>query len=167
MDTVVTRGCQPLKQNNCPTSVAASLFSPKTPNNANSPGGNSTSVGNRPATCLGGSPARPAPPADVCGRVLSTLPGPLSHLRPTPSRYSLGSLNHQQAFFQGLLCAARKHPHPPRYEIPIHTMVGIGKIESVKAPFLKNKGVEGMLFCHSAMGTQTPSLAAGTLTSGR
>lgn len=63
--TIVTWDCQPLKRNNCPTSVAASLFSLNTPNNANPRVETPASVGNGPAACLGGATASPRAPTDV------------------------------------------------------------------------------------------------------
>lgn len=109
--TSVTRGCQPLKQNNCPASMATSSFSLNTPNNANGPCGN-CSVRGEWGPRDGRVPARPWPPAGVCGGRLPCDLGHYSSCAKLAPRYSLGSLNHQQALFPGLLCATGEHIAP-------------------------------------------------------
>lgn len=108
--TSVMWGCQPLKQNNCPASMAASSFSLTTPNNANSPCGN-CSVRGEWGPRDGGVPARPGLLL-VCGGRLPCGPGHYSTRAKLAPRCSLGSLNHRQALFQGLLCAAGGHIPP-------------------------------------------------------
>lgn len=109
--TSVTRDCQPLKQNNCPASMAASSFSLNTPNNANGPCGN-CSIHGEWGPRDRRVPTRPWPPAGVCGGRLPCDPGHYSTLAKLTPRCSLGSLNHRQALFQGLLCAAGGHIAP-------------------------------------------------------
>ena len=77
--TSVTRDCQPLKQNNCPASMAASSFSLNTPNKANGPCGN-CSIHGEWGPRDRRVPARPWPPAGVCGGRLPCDPGHYSTL---------------------------------------------------------------------------------------
>lgn len=106
MNTVVTRDCQPLKQNNFPTFSAASLFSLNSPNNANAPCGNSSTrgagshvTGRFPRLVLASLPRRAA------GRVLATSPAPYFICAKLAPQSLTGIIKPPTSIFPGLsLC---------------------------------------------------------------